>query len=771
MDATISDISRIKTGTPEEKRRLLKHFLSSRSPGGIQLAVEALGDADWTVRRYASESLARLGPSVLEYLGKVLSSGDENQRYWAVQALVGVGRDAVPLLLKILARGNKSMRVHASRALGEIRDPVSLPHLVEALADPVWQVRFHCYEGLVAFGDRALPELKRGIDSENEDRAYWSAKALGKLGESSRDVLLEALREGNRRLRFVIAAALGETGDQRVIRVLINSTKDRSWIVRRRASDALAEIGPSAIPLLIEAIQDEDPNLIWILAALGKMGEPGISALVEVLRMRGEAAAWNWKEALVELGSVSAPLFLRLAARDDQDLRFFAVSCLGELPGEPKVDRALLDALKDPCWSIRKVASECLSQRGVSILDALSEAMELGNEDLRYWVCVVFRKMGEPGVDKLIEALQDSNTNVAYFAASALAEVRHPRVIRPLIRALASGSWPVRNAASTSLSLQGDLAVEKLVHACEDEHEDVSFWVAKTLRRIGRGGLPVMLRMLRKGTDEQRYLSAKALGILKDPESVEVLVEGLKDGHEWVRLYAAIALGEIQDPRAIQPLLQVLADPAFRVHPRIVEVFRSFGDRIIPRLLDLSDQGETHARANAFRVLGALGSEEAFERIEAVASDEASDPDLRLASVQALGNFSESERAISLLGSVAINEGTGTLRSRAILALGEIENDLAIPLMLKAMASSESRDDVTRVENILKGRGATIIPNLVETLGHRDVAVRKAGAEILETFGAEIRPYLQTASMENDPNVRFWANKLLKKLGEKSLRA
>lgn len=767
MDITVAEISRVKTGTPEEKKSLLERLLATGSDASLGLMVEALGDPDWTVRRFAAEKLAARGPSVLERLGKVLAAGDDDQKYWAVRAMVGIGRDAVPLLLRLLGKGPKGMRTHAAQALGEIGDPVAVPYLVEALGDPVWPVRYEAFEGLVGFGEAALKDLTGALFSDNEDKAYWAAKALGKLGEKSREILLQALKTANRRLRFVIAAALGETGDTRVIKVLIHYTSDKSWIVRKRAADALAEIGATAVPLVLEAMASADEvSLPWLVAALCKMGPKGLSPLAGFLVARGEAFAWNVKDALTGLGAVALPLFLELARHPDRDLRFFAVTCLGEAPSDPKVDEALLAALKDESWSIRKVAAEALAGRGTGIVGRLAEAMEAGNEDLRYWVCVVLRKMGSAGVDQLVAALQDSNSNVAYFAASALAEVREERVVRPLIRALASPSWPVRNAASTSLALLGELAVTQLVNSIEDEHEDVAFWVGKTIKRLGRVAMPGVLFLLKRGNDEQRFYAARALGTLKDPAAFEALAEALKDGHEWVRLYAAIALGEIGDERSLAQLLGVLQDPSFKVHPRMVGVFSKFGDKVVPQLLDMARNGTASTRANALFVLGARRIEAAFPDLAKVAQDVREPVETRVAAIQALGHFKGRLPAIEALGAVARSEPAGLVRTKAILALGEFEEDAATVALLKAHSTSEGKEDEARVVNILVGAGPKLIPVLIDSLGHQDVGVRKAAAEVLERMGAAALPYLQTASMEGDQNVRFWAQKLTKKLRE-----
>jgi len=60
-----------------------------------------------------------------------------------------------------------------------------------------------------------------------------------------------------------------------------------------------------------------------------------------------------------------------------------------------------------------------------------------------------------------------------------------------------------------------------------------------------------------------RAHAAEALGKLKYPKAVPVLIDALKDDYQLVRSYAARALGKIGNPIAIEPLMHTLSNDSF----------------------------------------------------------------------------------------------------------------------------------------------------------------------------------------------------------------
>ncbi len=761
MQTTVDKISKLKSGTAEEKTAILSEVAKERTTATLNLLLESLSDPKWVVRKHACELIVRFGPSVLEALAKSLATGNEDQKFWVVKALVELGSDAVPVLIKALTRGSKSMRIHAASAMGEIRDPVVIPYLVAGLADPVWRVRRNCYEALLEYGEGALPHLKKAVFAESEDVAFWSARALGKLGEKSRDVLLEALKAGSNQLKFIIAAALGETGDTRVIKILIANCKESSWIVQRRSSEALSEIGERAIPGIRQAIlKAVEPQSFWLLSALAKMGDPGVRALEGILVEEGENFRWNVKEQLIRIGEPMLPLLERLSRHEDKEVRFFAVGCLGELSPSVSSDSALFRGLKDSSWSIRKISADALVGRGAAVLDRLNVALETGDEDLRFWVTYIFQKMGNLGLQHLIKALGDSNKNIAYFAAGALGDVKNTQVVHPLIRALGDPYWPVRKQASDSLRRLSEISVPALINHINDEDEDVQHWVLKTVRAIGSSGTADIVHLLKKGNDEQRFFSARALGAIEDPVAVEALAEALADGNEWVRLYAAIALGGQGDTRAISHLVQSLGEPSFKMHARLFELFLKFGEKAVPELLLALESGNEAVVVNSLKILGALEARSALEEIKGFLGH--SSEALRVAAAESLASFGTDPDTLNLVFEQLTRTSGEKPRISIIQAIGRIDDEAVIPRLVEILEVSSQQRERDVVTEILIGMGKRAINPLVELLASSRVTARKSAAEVLIRFGDPVRPALQAGLARDDANVHYWSSKILR---------
>jgi HEAT repeat protein len=764
MEKVADLVSRFHSGTVEQKIESLDNIFKKNGPDAVDILIEAFADSKWPVRKHAAGLLAKKGAAVTDALGVAMASENEDVRFWAVKTLVKIGKPSVPLLKRALESGTRHMCCHSATALGDIGDETAIPLLVNALGHEVWSVRSNAYDSLVKFGESSLPSLEKAVDSEDENVLYWSARALGKIGGKSRDILIRALKTGTEQHRFIVAAALAETGDIRIISLLVKNCGEGNWIVRKRSADALSDIGRLAIPSIIEALKESSgKQSSWLIYALSKMGSIGRNALKKLLVSCGENFRWNIKEELTDIGEDFISVLQELAIEEDRNVRFFAVTCLGESVRSAMSDDVLMKALSDPCWSVRKIAANGLATRGLAIMDRLNLALETGDEDIRFWVTYIFRRMGVTGVKYLIDALSDSNSSIAYFAASALGDVHDESVVRPLIRALGNSHWPVRKSAATSLMKLSHLCISTIINFINDENEDIQFWVGKILQEKGSDEIETVITKMKRGSDEERFYGAKALGIIKDPRAVEPLIKALQDGHEWVRLYAAIALGDIGDRRAISHLIEILGEPGFKLSASMIRVFKSFGKAAIPELLSAAENDEDlKTRCGALTLLGHLQAEVAYPIV--LAAIESKTEDLRVAAVEAIGHFGERPEVLPALVK-ALHSSSPKVRSRVIQAFGTIGSESVVePLLIALHGGHLGHEGKDGILNVLVGFGEDVVPLLIKYLGNEEVGIRKAAAESLTAFGKTILPYVESASKIDCPNVRFWSGRVIKSL-------
>ena len=210
-------------------------------------------------------------------------------------------------------------------------------------------------------------------------------------------------------------------GLSKLMGTLQNELNDNNEATRLNAAYALGNIGKSAIPTLIEALQQEskaawnrnidrgdftNPSQLDTIYGLAAVGEPAVPALTEVL---GDDTNW-WARA----GAAAA------------------LGCMGE-PAQGAVP-ALIEALKDDSEWVRRNAADTLGNIGPSARSAVPALVEALNDNrpvsrwslsdapLRENAMIALAKMGQlPHLTPVLQdALQDENQYIRSWAAIAL---------------------------------------------------------------------------------------------------------------------------------------------------------------------------------------------------------------------------------------------------------------------------------------------------------------------------------------------------------------
>ena len=174
--------------------------------------------------------------------------------------------------------------------------------------------------------------------------------------------------------------------------------------IRRDASEALIDIGAPALPALITALQDPDPNLRWCAASvLGDMGEEAVVAIPALTQALQDSAS---------------------------QVRLYATLALGNLGSPAKAAiPALVERLKDPDPYIRTYASFALRKMGVEAkvaVPALVQALQDPNGRVRLNAAYALGAIGTeaaPAIPDLVHALSDPKLYVQYAAAKGLGAI------------------------------------------------------------------------------------------------------------------------------------------------------------------------------------------------------------------------------------------------------------------------------------------------------------------------------------------------------------
>ena len=145
--------------------------IEKMGPAAVESLIEALGDKEGTVRKYASIVLGRMGdPRAIEELGMTLYDLHHEVGKAAAEALAKFGAPSVDIFIEALSHPEAAVRENSLIALSKIQDERVVPVLIEMLHDPIRDVQKQALQALGELRDsRAIPSLQ-DIVSNRADR-------------------------------------------------------------------------------------------------------------------------------------------------------------------------------------------------------------------------------------------------------------------------------------------------------------------------------------------------------------------------------------------------------------------------------------------------------------------------------------------------------------------------------------------------------------------------------------------------------------------------
>lgn len=504
--------------------------------------IERLADPDRSEQ--ASEVLVAFGEPALPPLIQKLTDGVIQSE--VKDTLMAFGAAAYPHLIDALLDRER----HAA-AQGLLREAEAdaIPDLIDALDDAkkapiiesmLVQLKDKELRALVQCLDqeRHLPTLKklllkhkqasRAILAEalkDKDRALPAADILGSMGTPGVPVLLELFashtpwsqRVGDRGLRAAGAEAvplllkemdrnkrpdvlirgakiLGSVGpklqplqQREVIRALIHELEQSDLTVREHAQVALVDIGPQAVPLLLDAMPKAlTQHQSHIRATILRGGLKNIDALVQA--SGHETRAKNAQQCLTQLGAKAVPALVSRAYRGSEAQQRALITVFKGL-GKRGIE-ALISELRSSQKERQGFIAGILGQLEDNASPVIGEAIIGRNLGQRQLLREILVKMGEHGIAGFEVVMSSDDRVLRLLAAESLAETpASAKSVSILKGALRDSSSYVREAAANSLAEMKNFgkAAEEALQQClrKDKSSRVRQAVRKALKSLG----------------------------------------------------------------------------------------------------------------------------------------------------------------------------------------------------------------------------------------------------------------------------------------------
>lgn len=317
----------------------------------------------------------------------------------------------------------------------------------------------------------------QGLHDADPSVRRRAASALASAREAgSVAALARALEDSDAGVRSEAARALGQLGPAAApaAPALVGAMEDESSVVRGRAARALSAIAhePVAAPditvrALLEGVRGSGEALMpdaGLVDALAILGPPAVPHVVVALQDGDAGVRWHAAAALMRLGHAAS-----------------------------ETTPALLAAMNDAQWPVRNAAGRALEEVVVkSAVPALAEALRNPSAETRYHVARALARVGPgaaPATQTLTQILADEDWEVRMEAAWALAAIGPAArdAVPALIVALRDGNTEVRRSAAWSIGHVGgaQAAASALREALKDPDREVRDAAARVLERIG----------------------------------------------------------------------------------------------------------------------------------------------------------------------------------------------------------------------------------------------------------------------------------------------
>ncbi|MCK4911606.1 MAG: HEAT repeat domain-containing protein [Thermodesulfovibrionales bacterium] len=493
----------------------------------------------------------------------------------------------------------------------------------------------------------------------------------------------------------------------------------------------------------------------------------------------------------------------KLLASVDENVRHDTVVMLARpVEGVPREEAvtALIGALKDPSWRVRKASVDTLLENynpseflagmeGLlyeegdagarnSAIEAfirlghdasahLISAYETDNVDVRKFIVDIAGEVRDKDtVPMLIRALKDEDENVVASAVEHLGTMREPSVLSALVEIIESGdvwtSFPAIEALGnigdeSNIPLIASMIENKLLRepalkalgklGGEAEVPVIAKYIADNSRSVQYEALDALASTYRKGASGKSI--ADALKDTYGDNVSEVMIKLAKSTRENVRDAAILFLGLLRDERSIIPLVQMASDD--KVSSSIREALVMIATDNPPSLSNITQGRSAIETRFICDIMAEVSSSSYFDMFIRLLKHD--DGHVRSYAAQGLANIGDVRAVGELMGT--LGDPYEDVQESVVRALVSLKDGIDIDALFAFL--KDDNPVLRRNAVMVFGSVGTshIVSRLGFTLKDDDVTVRLAVVKALASIGTEsAHESLLGALSDEDPSIR-----------------
>ena len=441
-------------------------FIESRSPMVAAELSNILGDSREEVR---AAVVTALGHAVYldsrHYLYTALEDSSYMVRRQALISLYSIlGDEILSDVVSMMADPEEIVASEAISIAAKIKSPDAITMLAKVIDRGSNRLSYMAFQALTAIGPESEYAILQYLSSDNRDVCYWAINALEKIGS---DACVEPL----------ISVIRNHPGQEEIV--------DRSLAVLSQFDFHIDE------KFFVEILGSMKNSQAKVIEILGKSQNRDLA--IDICPYLSSA---------------------------DRDVRFQAASALGRLKNsDDRVVDALIGALRDRHWPVRKASAESLAALGGKATACLIKTLDL----------------------------QDVNADTAYWSLRALAEAGSAEALPAFGKHIGGANADLKKIIIKGLGkISNSESLESLIKLLYDADSEIRFHAVKALKDSReKQVLPHLLEKMKDSYENVRSFAAIALGNFKCDESVAALKAALTDESHWVIKYARESLSKL----------------------------------------------------------------------------------------------------------------------------------------------------------------------------------------------------------------------------------
>ncbi len=460
-----------------------------------------------------------------------------------------------------------------------------------------------------------------------------------------------------------------------------------------------------------------------------------------------------------------------LASVDENVRRDTVVMLSGPVEGMSRQDAmsALVGALKDPSWRVRKASVDTLiaNYKPSEFLDSIEELLyEEGDAGARNSAIEVFIRLGHEASSHLVAAYDTDNADVRKFIVDIAGEVMDKVTVPMLIKALKD---PDENVVASAVEHLGSIrepsALSALVEIIQSGDTWTAFPAVEALGNLGdESNIPLLISVL--DNKALREPALRAFGKLGSEAEVPVVAAHIRDKSRSVQYEALDALAHMYRRGAS-------GDSIARA------LKEDFGDSASDMMLKLAGSQKENVRDVAVLLLGLLGDERSLMPLIRMAKDDRSSASIREAvilitqdSPESLlkiiqgGNAIETRFISDVMSEVAsamffetfldlLSHDDGHVRSYAALGLANIGDVSAVKPLMDSLDDHYEDVQESVVHALVRLREGINMDSLVSLLKSDNPVLRRNAIMVLGALGtSHVVSTISFALKDDDVRVR-----------------